>query len=554
MRRIWVPVVVAMCLSACGWTQFRGDASHTGNQPFESQVSAANAATLVELWAGTTSGSIVSSAALAGGDVYVGADDSLVAFDAAGTTGCSGTPKSCAPLWTGTTAGTVTSSPAVANAVVYIGSGDDNLYAFDATGATGCSGAPKTCAPLWSGATGGAVSSSPTVVNGIVYVGSSDGALHAFDAAGTTGCSGTPRVCAPLWTAATGGPVTSSPAVANGVVYVGSADGKVYALDAAGATGCSGSPKVCLPLWTATTGGGVTASPAVLDGQVYVGSADAKLHVFGLAPPSPTTTALGANPNPSTLGDPVTFTATVTSSGGTPAGTVTFRDGSTVLGTSTLAGGQTTLTTSSLTVGQHPITAAYSGAPTFASSTSGTVTQTVNPASSPPMVVSVGYYDTHHTHVLQTKPSPWQGSAGVVFVGIPDSSSGGWDTAGVRIDNQTGSTISGVVVNVDIGSHSYALWGTNSIPAHSSLILAQTGYENFDGSDHHAAGCYGCDPSLCTTAVDHSVPIVHVKIGGTTTDYRDTGLFLSTGGVDRAGCPYTGTRNDESEQWQVITT
>ena len=111
----------------------------------------------------------------------------------------------------------------MANGVVYVGSGDGKLYAFDAAGTTGCSGtAPRTCAPLWTAATGGAVSSSPAVANGVVYVGSTT-ASSAFDAAGSTNCSGdAPSPGAPLWTATTGNGVESSPAVANGVVYVGS--------------------------------------------------------------------------------------------------------------------------------------------------------------------------------------------------------------------------------------------------------------------------------------------------------------------------------------------
>src|SRR5689334_6917065 len=41
----------------------------------------------------------------------------------------------------------------------------------------------------------------------------------------------------------------------------------------------------------------------------------------------PTTTTLGSNPNPSTVAQSVTFTATVTASSGTPDGSVTFKDG-----------------------------------------------------------------------------------------------------------------------------------------------------------------------------------------------------------------------------------
>jgi outer membrane protein assembly factor BamB len=118
----------------------------------------------------------------------------------------------------------------VANGVVYVGSVDAKLYAFDAAGVTGCAGTPKTCAPLWTATTGSAIGfSSPAVANGVVYIGSTDTKLYAFDAAGMTSCAGTPKTCAPLWTATTGSSILSSPAVANGVVYIGSNDNKLYA-------------------------------------------------------------------------------------------------------------------------------------------------------------------------------------------------------------------------------------------------------------------------------------------------------------------------------------
>jgi hypothetical protein len=76
--------------------------------------------------------------------------------------------------------------------------------------------------------------------------------------------------------------------------------------------------------------------------------------------------------------------------------------------------------------------------------------------------------------------------------------------------------------------------------------------ENFDGSDTNPAGCYSCDPNDCLTKVTSTVPVVHVTIGGTTTNYTDPGQILNTHGVDQAGCPYTGTRNDESSDWVRI--
>jgi outer membrane protein assembly factor BamB len=223
--------------------------------------------------------------AVVSGVLYTSADDDRVyAFDATGTTNCSGTPKKCAPLWTapvGGTPGDIT----VANGNVYVGASDGKLYVFDANGNTNCSGTPKTCTPLWS-ATAASPAGTPAIANGVVYVesGGSPGFLDAFDATGTTNCSGVPKTCTPLWTASIGSALffPYGPAVANGTVYVGDPNGTLYWFDAAGVTGCSGTPKTCTPLATATTGG-FLSSPAVANGVVYVGSGDNHLYAFAAA-------------------------------------------------------------------------------------------------------------------------------------------------------------------------------------------------------------------------------------------------------------------------------
>ena len=67
----------------------------------------------------------------------------------------------------------------------------------------------------------------------------------------------------------------------------------------------------------------------------------------------------------------MTFTATVTGPGGTPTGTVQFKDGAANLGTPvTLVAGVATLPTSALNVASHPITAVYSGDGSYSTSTS----------------------------------------------------------------------------------------------------------------------------------------------------------------------------------------
>ena len=90
-----------------------------------------------------------------------------------------------------------------------------------------------------------------------------------------------------------------------------------------------------------------------------------------------TAESLSSSPNPSPSGQAVTFTATVTSSGGVPTGTVTFKKGATTVGTATLSSGVATFTTSTLPVGSSTITATYAGTANYSGS-SASVTQVVH--------------------------------------------------------------------------------------------------------------------------------------------------------------------------------
>jgi Bacterial Ig-like domain (group 3)/Putative Ig domain len=97
--------------------------------------------------------------------------------------------------------------------------------------------------------------------------------------------------------------------------------------------------------------------------------------------PAATKTVVSTSGSPSTFGQNVTFTATVTvksPGSGAPFGTVEFKDGGTVIATRPLnASGQATYTTSTLAVGSHSITAVFEGDADFTTSTSGAVTQRV---------------------------------------------------------------------------------------------------------------------------------------------------------------------------------
>ena len=90
-----------------------------------------------------------------------------------------------------------------------------------------------------------------------------------------------------------------------------------------------------------------------------------------------TSTTLKSSLNPSSFGQAVTFTATVTSAGGTPTGTITFLDAGIAVGTATLAGGVASFATTTLTVGSHPITASFPGGGSFTASVSTALVQVV---------------------------------------------------------------------------------------------------------------------------------------------------------------------------------
>ena len=92
----------------------------------------------------------------------------------------------------------------------------------------------------------------------------------------------------------------------------------------------------------------------------------------------PTNTTLKSLSNPSILGDPVTFQATVTAaSGPTPTGTVFFKNGGVIVGSAALANGVATFSISDLSLYGHSIAAAYTGSSTNESSAA-SITQEVS--------------------------------------------------------------------------------------------------------------------------------------------------------------------------------
>lgn len=109
---------------------------------------------------------------------------------------------------------------------------------------------------------------------------------------------------------------------------------------------------------------------------------------FGLTNTASTAMTLTSSLNPADYGAPVNLTATVTSPGGTPNGSVAFKDGGTdITGCTAVAlnGSGAAACTVTLPAGDHPITAAYAGNAGFGSSNAA-LTQTVNACEAAPVV------------------------------------------------------------------------------------------------------------------------------------------------------------------------
>jgi hypothetical protein len=154
----------------------------------------------------------------------------------------------------------------------------------------------------------------------------------------------------------------------------------------------SGTDVVTSVVVELTNGGswvGYLTVPAIAPGSYAVGAqclAQGKYDVqdYDFVPytvdAAATATTLSSSANPTQWGEPVSFSASVTTSTGpVPTGSVTFTSGRTVLGTVALTGGSATLSLSSLPVGVDAITATYQPTSGFLSS-SASLSQTVDEA------------------------------------------------------------------------------------------------------------------------------------------------------------------------------
>ncbi len=220
---------------------------------------------------------------------------------------------------------------------------------------------------------------------------------------------------------------------------------------------------------------GVTFAPTFIGNETELlflpdNTGEASVILSGNSVPANTTTAIGASPNPSTYGQNVSMFAVVLSStSGTPAGSVTFADGATTLGTVALSSGGASFNTSSLNAGVHTLGATYSGS-SFFNGSSNSLTLTVNQAATSATVSSSLNPSTFGTAVTFTAHVTSGGGVPTGTVTFLDGATSlGTGTLSAGTASLTTAALTG-------GSHSIfvAYSGSANFAASKSAGLVQT--------------------------------------------------------------------------------
>jgi len=273
----------------------------------------------------------------------------------------------------------------------------------------------------------------------------------------------------------------------------------------------------------------------------------------------PTTTTVSPSQGTITLGDTVTFTATVSASSGTPTGLVTFFDGNTPLGSATLNGvpgnDQASITTSLLSAAgsPHSITAVHQSSGSFAPSTSASISETVNLRTSTtglvlnPTTVVVGQSSTATVTVtdsgsvppgtpdtFQTTGAPTPGRTGFTSTLFADGMvlvAGGTDANNNVLNSAQIYSISGGAFTAT-GNLNAARTGARAVLLRTGMVLVAGG-----SSNGTAAGAINTaelfDPVAGTfTTTSHLMTAARF---GFTATLLNSGKVLLTGGANSGG-------------------
>jgi len=265
---------------------------------------------------------------------------------------------------------------------------------------------------------------------------------------------------------------------------------------------------------TPTQAGTFTLTVQATDARGDAGSLTVTVVVS--ANTSATATALASTPNPSVVGQAVTFTATVSSAGThIPTGTVTFNDGGTTLASMPLTAGAASLSTSGLAAGTHLISAAYPGDANNTASVSPIISQVVLTATATSLTASsasifAGQSIALAAAVLTSAGTP-VGSGSVTFY-----------------DNGT-----------PIGTSTVSASGVATLSTSALVVGTDTLTATYSG----VAGSLAASTSAPVTVTDSAAPVVSISPASASVVEGQTQTFTAT---------VTGTTNT-AVTWSVAT-
>jgi hypothetical protein len=249
--------------------------------------------------------------------------------------------------------------------------------------------------------------------------------------------------------------VTLTSKVSSGV---GTPTGTVTFKDGASALGTGSLSGGSATFTTSSLTGGIHSITAVYNGTANFAASHSSA-VSQTVKQATTRTAVASSVNPSSFGQSINFTATVTPQfGGTVSGTVVFKDGATMLGTGTISGRKASFTTTRLHVGNHSITARYSGNGNLLGSTSSTLAQTVKKATTKTTLVS--------------SPNPSRRGQTVTFIATVTPAFTGTPTGKVTFHDNTKGTVLGTVA---VAANRKAVFKTATLAVGTHSITAQYG-------------------------------------------------------------------------------
>ena len=253
----------------------------------------------------------------------------------------------------------------------------------------------------------------------------------------------------------------------------GAPGGPVRFFDGAQLLGSSALTGGSASLTTAGLNAGVHSIEARYDGDASfeTGTGTAS-HTVNTATATPSIN-ITSNRNPSSVGQSVTLTATLSMTSGPVNGTVQFYDGAALLGTSTTASGSATFTTTAFAAGSHAITVRYPGSASAPPVISGVFVQAVG---------SSGWKNRATSTAVSASPNPSTLGAAVTLTANVTGSNG--TPAGAVLFMVNGEVVGGPVTLTTVsGSTAQATFVLPALAGGRHIVTATyLGSSNYKGS------------------------------------------------------------------------